>query len=384
MLGSMSIASPPPGIWVWPELHPAQRSVLLEVLVHGSRSRADLARRTGLSRATLSRLTRDLVDFGFVSEGETQPTSGRGRPSETLHLRADSAHFAGIKLTGDALYAVVTDLHAHEIESVERPLESRDTAAVVAVIADVVAGFRERFPRLSAVGVCLAGDVEDSTGSAIVVGSHFLGWDEEPVQRLVEDATGLPAAVSNDVQALTAAHHWFGAAVGARSFCVIGLGAGIGAGIFVNDELVRGSRGHAGKVGHVFVHDSGPLCDRGHAGCASAYVTIPAMLANSGAVDFDDLIARVEAGDAAARRTIDEAGYALGVVVANLSNLVDPERVIITGEGLAVARIAEDSLRSGIADRLDPAAEPVELEVRDFRFEDYAWAAAVSSIRHIV
>jgi len=380
----MSIASPPSGVWVWPELHPAQRSVLLEVLVHGSRSRADLARRTGLSRATLSRLTRDLVDFGFVSEGEAQPTSSRGRPSETLHLRADSAHFAGIKLTGDALYAVVTDLHANEIESVERPLESRDTAAVVAVIAEVVAGFRARFPRLSAVGVCLAGDVEDSTGSAIVVGSHFLGWDEEPVQRLVEDATGLPASVSNDVQALTAAHHWFGAAVGARSFCVIGLGAGIGAGIFVNDELVRGSRGHSGKVGHVFVHDSGPLCDRGHAGCASAYVTIPAMLANSGAADFDDLVSRVEAGDAVARRTIDDAGYALGVVVANLSNLVDPERVIITGEGLAVARIAEDALRSGIADRLDPAAEPVELEVRDFRFEDYAWAAAVSSIRHIV
>ena len=74
------------GPWVWPELHDAQRTVLLELLIHGSTSRAELARRTGLSRTSLTRLTRDLVDMGFVSEGETNAPNGRGRPSEILNL----------------------------------------------------------------------------------------------------------------------------------------------------------------------------------------------------------------------------------------------------------------------------------------------------------
>jgi DNA-binding Lrp family transcriptional regulator len=99
-----------PEHWAWPSLHDAQRTVLLEVLFHGSRSRADLARRTGLSRTSLTRLTRDLVELGFVSEGEMALPNGRGRPSEMLDLRPESACFAGIKLTGDALYAAVIDL----------------------------------------------------------------------------------------------------------------------------------------------------------------------------------------------------------------------------------------------------------------------------------
>lgn len=371
-------------VWTWPDLHDAQRTVLLEVLINGATSRAELSRRTGLSRTSLTRLTRDLVELGLVAEGETNVPNGRGRPSEILHLQPASAHFAGIKLTGEALYAVVTDLHANVIEIEERPLVSRYVPDVVSQMAQMVARFRESHPRLASVGVCLAGDVEQVRGRSVIVGSHFLGWDNVPLGSLVEAETGLPIAIANDVQALTAAHHWFGAGVGRSSLVLIGLGAGIGAGIVVNGELVRGSHGHPGKIGHIPVRDSGPTCDRGHVGCASAFVTIPAILHNAADTDFDRVIERARSGDAVAETAINDAGYALGVVVAQLLNLIDPEKIVVTGEGLIVARAGSASMEAAIAERLDPASERSDIEVRDFAFADYAWAAAVSAIRRVV
>lgn len=367
-------------------LHDAQRAVLLDVLFHGSRSRAELARRIGLSRTSLTRLTRDLVELGFVAEGATSAPNGRGRPSEMLDLLPESAYFAGIKLTGEALYAALIDLQATEIVTEEHPLASRDVEAVVALIGTVVERLRERYPRLAAVGVCLAGDVQPSDGRLVVEGSWFLGWESVPLADLVAEQTGLPAAVANDVQALTAAHHWFGAGVGCSSLAVVGLGAGIGAGLVVGHELVAGAHGHPGKISHIHVSDTGPRCDHGHVGCASAYVTMPAIARNAGVDvgDFDEVVRRAEAADPVAIQAFHAAGSALGVVIAQIVNLVDPQKVVVTGEGLAVFDYAADEVHAAIADHLDPDASPVVLDVHPFRFADYARAAAISAIRAVI
>jgi predicted NBD/HSP70 family sugar kinase len=373
--------------WAWPELHDGQRAVLREVLVHGSRSRADLARRTGFSRTSLTRLTRDLVDLNFIVEGEIRPKVGRGRPSEMLDLRPESAQFAGIKLTGTALYAVVTDLRADVIERVEHELpSSRSVPEVVALIGGVIADFRTRHRRLAALGVCLAGDVEDVDGSAEVVDSAFLGWDRVPLQRLVQDVTALPTVISNDVQALTVGYHWFGPGVGCSSLVVVSFGAGIGAGLVLHDELVRGARGHPGKIGHLLVSnsESDPVCDRGHRGCISAWVTVPAVVANAGAIDLDDAILRARNGDPLAIAAVRGGARALGAAVAYLVDLVDPEKVIVTGEGLPIAREAEDAFLEGLEARLDPASEAVPIDFCDFDFADYAWAASIAAIRRVV
>lgn len=368
----------------WPRLSEAQRAVLLEVLIHGSRSRADLSRRLGFSRTSLSRLSRELVDLGIVAEGETVPVGGRGRPSELLLIRPEAAAFVGIKLTGDALYVAVTDLHATVVHQEEHPLRSRDVDSVVELMAAVVTKLRATVPSLAAVGVCLAGDVDDAGDRELIVGSHFLGWDRVALSDLVQRATGLPAVAANDVQSLTAAHHWFGAGVGLRSFAVIGLGMGIGAGIVVNGEVIRGSRGHPGKIGHLPVTGTGPRCDRGHAGCVSAYVTAPAIVRNCGADGFDDAVARARAGESAAVAAFDGAGEALGAAVATIVNLVDPEKVVVTGEGLPVLDLARAAVERGLRERLDPATAPVPVTAHEFHFGAYAWAAAITAVRHVI
>lgn len=365
-------------------MHDAQRSVLLEVLMHGSRSRADLTHHTGMSRASLSRLSRDLVDLGFVAEGEAQARPGRGRPSETLRVRADAAQFAGIKLTGDALYAAVVDLSAQVIDTEEHPLPSRDVEDVVTLIGTVVAGLQDRHARIAAVGVCLAGDVVGAEGERRIVGSHFLGWENIPLADLVSARTGLPTEIGNDVQSLTAAHHWFGAGRGASSLALIGLGAGIGAGLVVGDQPLRGAHGHPGKVGHLRVSDSGPACDRGHVGCVSAFVTIPAVERAAGGRDFAEVLALAVEDDHDCHAVVAAAVRALGVVIADLVSIVDVEKVIITGEGLPIAAVFPELLASAVDDALDPAAEAPPIELQPFQFADYAWAAAVSAVRLVL
>lgn len=370
--------------WSWPILHDAQRSVLLEVLMHGSRSRAELAHRTGMSRASLSRLSRDLVDLGFVTEGEVQARPGRGRPSETLRVRPESAQFAGIKLTGDALYAVVVDLSATVIDTVEHVLPSRDVGDVVALIGTVVRELRTTHPRVSAVGVCLAGDVVGNQGHRVIVGSHFLGWENIPLADLVSAQTGMPTEIGNDVQSLTAAHHWFGAGKGSRSLALIGLGAGIGAGLVIGDEPLRGAHGHPGKVGHLRVSDSGPTCDRGHVGCVSAFVTIPAIERHAGGVDFDEVLRRAQNGDPRCLDVVTGAIRALGVVIADLVCIIDVEKVILTGEGLPLAQLFTAELAAAVDAALDPATEAPPVQLQPFQFADYAWAAAVSAVRLVL
>lgn len=370
--------------WSWPTLHDAQRSVLLEVLMHGSRSRADLTRRTGMSRASLSRLSRDLLELGFVAEGGSQARPGRGRPSETLRVRPGAAQFAGIKLTGDALYAAVIDLSTQVIDTIECPLPSREITDVVELAGDVIDGLKTKHERISAVGVCLAGDVVGDEGHRRIIGSHFLGWENVPLADLVRDRTGLATEIGNDVQSLTAAHHWFGAGRGASSLALIGLGAGIGAGLVVGDEPIRGAHGHPGKIGHLRVADTGPMCDRGHVGCVSAFVTIPAVERHAGGVAFHDVLRLAGEGHPGHREVVAAAVRALGVAVANLVSIVDVEKIIITGEGLALAETFPELLTAAVADALDPVAEAPQIQLHPFQFADYAWAAAVSAIRLVL
>jgi len=368
--------------WQWPELGEGQRSVLLDVLVHGARSRVDLTRRSGLSRASLSRITRELGDLGLVRETKAAPAVGPGRPSEMIEIVPEAAWFLGIKLTGDSLYAAVVDLRGVVVHAEGEPLVTRHVDDVVAMVGRTVRRLQQRYPRIVALGIGLAGDVrQDARDGAVVVGSAFLGWDEDvALESRLADVVGMPVAISNDVQALTAAHRWFGAGAGASSLAVIGVGAGIGCGIVVGDVPVAGAAGHPGKVGHLPVGRSDVSCDRGHPGCVSAYATIPAILRNADMSSFWEAIEAAERGSEPARAAFAAAAEALGAVVATIVNLVDPERIVVTGEGLLSLEMHPDVFERAIRERLDPASRDPDVVQHPFTFTDYAWGAAVTAI----
>ncbi|WOF22486.1 ROK family transcriptional regulator [Microbacterium betulae] len=368
------------------EMSPAMRSALLEVLIHGELPRAEIARRLHLSRASLTRITRALVDAGLLAEGETRLMAQTGRPSELLSLRADARHFLGVKLTGDTLYAVVTDLAATIVASTERPLRSREVADVVAEIAETSRAFATEFPGLTSIGIAIAGRVSRARDAAVVERSAFLDWTDVPLGALVREETGLPCVVENDVQALTATEHWFGAGAGIDDMALVTVGVGIGCGLVVNGRPVEGAHSRAGQLSHLIVDEGGPPCGLGHRGCVSSLLVNGSIVAAYGRpdVDYAGVVAAARGGDVRASRVFADAGRALGVMIATVANLVDPRKIVLTGDGIAVVELAGDALRSAVDERLDEDAAPVDLDVRTWDFSEWARAGAGLAIRALL
>ncbi len=367
-------------------LHEGQRRVLRELIIHGGQSRVDIARKLDVSRANLSRIARELVDLGLVSEGAPQHSPTRGRPAELLHLQPGAAHFGGVKLTGDHLYAVVTDLAAKVVDERTERLASREPSDVADQIARVAAELVAGRAVPAALGVCLAGNVLERDGLRLVEQSHFLGWDSAPLAGLIEARVPQRVAIANDVVALTAAHHWFGAGVGHASLVVYGLGAGIGSGIVVFDEVMTGSRGRAGHVGHARLHATGRVCELGHVDCVHSFVTMGAISHNAGTGDdYFAALGAARAGEPAAVQAFALAARALGVIIADSVNAIDPEKVLVTGEGVDMMELAPHELSAGLADHLeqvDPASVVIERPL--FTFSHYARGAAISAMRDLI
>lgn len=368
----------------WPPLNHSEREALREVLIHGPLPRAEVARRLGVSRASLTRVTRNLLEHGLVVEGPTEQRAWTGRPSELFGIAPSARHFFGVKLTGDAIFAAVIDLGAHEIVTAEEALASREVEDVVARIAAIFADFRERFDDIVAGGVCLAGDL--TRDRAIVVDSPFLGWKDVPLADILTAELGIPMATENDVRALTATEHWFGAGAGCSSLALITVGTGIGFGLVIDDRLVAGAHGRAGRLDHLKIDSAGPVCLEGHRGCASVFLTNDAIVRSLHGADTDyaGAVELARAGHPAALRAFRDAGTALGMLIATVANGLDPQKIILTGDGLAVWELAGSEVRAAIDGTLSTGSAPLDLDVQPFQFTEWARAAAVLGIRTVL
>ena len=369
----------------FPALSEASRSVLVDLLVHGPASRADLARRAGLSPASLTRITRSFVDAGVISESDATSPQRTGRPSQPMDVNVDLAHLVGIKLSGGQLNLVTTDLRGKLLTEHWVPLADTDPETVVATIAEAVAERERSDPSICAVGVSLAGPV--SPRSEIVHTSPFLGWTEVPLVAMIRERTGLAAVVENDVRALTAAEHWFGAAAGCRDFVLVTIGVGVACGIVVDDRLIDGANGGSGQVGHLPITEWGPLCERGHRGCVRSYLSSTAITGQVSAalgrkVKYDEVLTLAADQNPVARRVVDEAGRALGILIGTIAAVTAPIKVIVSGEGVALASMTLDVTRLHARSVQHWTLPDVPIQVAPFTFTEWAKGAAVIALRH--
>ncbi len=371
----------------WAGLDGSLRAVAVEVLRHGPLPRAQLARRLGLSPGSLTRLTRPLLEDGLLVEGGPELQARTGRPSVPLDVRPTRARFVGITITADEATAVVTDLRARVLDELAMPLPGRSPDAVAACVHHLCARFGAEHGQVEGLGVSVGGLV---SGHRDVVVAPFLGW-HEPValaERLAA-ATGVPASVDNDVRALAAAEHWFGAGRGLHSFALVTLGAGVGASLVVHDDQVCGARGLGGAVGHLPLVSgdhpaaAGGPCELGHRGCAQAVLGTAGLTAAAAArlgypVTYDELLT---AGDAATRDVLDAAAAALAVLVGAVVGLADPEVVLVSGAGAALADAARPALEAGLGVGRRPQAPAVPVRVAPCDDTDWARGAAVVAVQ---
>ncbi|MFI6082911.1 ROK family protein [Streptomyces sp. NPDC051217] len=375
----------------WTPLSGATHAVALEVLLRGPLSRSELARRLDLSAGSLTRLAKPLLDSGLLVESGTSHESRAGRPTRPLDIAAGAHHFIGAKITHEDVHAVLTTLRAEVVASARADLPGRDPATVVAVLrslaAELAAQLAPGTTHITAAGVSLGGCVADH---ATVTAAPFLEWDDDvPLGGLLVDALGVPTAVDNDLLALTRAEHWFGAARGHDRFAVLTVGAGIGYGLVVHDRVVDSADAGVGLLGHFPLDPLGPLCPRGHRGCATAMLSMASLRAAASVglrrdVPYDECLDLAAAGDPVAAPLVMASGRALGRLIAAVANLTLTTEIVLTGEGARLAEVAHEALREGLAYDRDPGAAAVSLDVRPVDFGLWARGAAVTAIQAYV
>jgi predicted NBD/HSP70 family sugar kinase len=371
-----------------PSQAPATALVLRTMLVHGPLTRAEVGRRTGLSSGAVTKAAAPLLDDGWIVE-LGHPTGERltGRPATLVAVRPDRASFVGVKVTADELIGVLTDLTATPVAARRARLESRDVDSVVAAIGTLV----KRLVGTAGahgLGVAVAGDVDRQTGT--VHHSPFLDWHGVPLARLVETATGLPTLIENDVRALTVAEQWFGAGADVSSFALVTVGTGIGCGLSVEGRVVSGSHGVAGEIGHLPLGGVDRMCTCGNRGCVEAVASSRAIVEQARQAIGDDSLSMAETvrlahdGEPAVRAVFTRAGHALGLAIASVANLIGPERIIISGEGVAAYDLFADQIRQTFTARAFGAAKDCELIVRPLPFEEWARGGAAVAAQRLV
>ena len=367
---------------VEPRFRAPSSELAREVLIHGPILRSDLCHRLGLSPATLTRLSRPLLDRGLLMEMTEVLDGGMGRPAKPLDVRAEARQFIGIKLTGDTAVAITTDLRATEGRRAERPLPDHALASVVEVITELVRelGNEQEF---SAIGISIGGSVSNHR---VVDRAPFLGWRSAHLAEAVEAKLGVPVTVENDVVALTAAEHWFGLGRGLSNFAVITIGAGVGYGLVMHDKVVNTTDTGLGLAGHYPLDPSGPLCFLGHRGCSTAMLTIPSIRAQvevgiGAPVTYVEVLRMARENHPVARQVVEAAGRALGHLIAAVANLAMVEHVVLAGEGLGVLSVAGDEMRAAMAADRDPEATPIDLRIDEDGFMSWARGAAAIAIQ---
>lgn len=360
--------------------------IFATILTQGPLSRSDVARLTGLSAATVTKAVKPLLDDGFVLEG-VEVQDGPGRPSIPLEVNDRRLVAVGVKLTGSSLTGVLVDLRANVLASRTVRLRSQRPESVVRGIASItdelVQMRRPSDGEAFGIGIAVGGHVD--AGGRLVRYAPFLHWTDVALAGMVEDATGLPCVVENDVNALAFAELWFGAGRSSTNFAVVTVGAGVGCGIVINGEVMHGSSGSAGELGHLPLESGTEQCTCGRRGCLETVASETAILAHivaAGGRSYDsiaDAALAARSGDRAAQGSFQRAGHALGIGLAALLNIINPALIVLSGEGLAASDLFIDAMQASLTEHaFSTAAADCELLIRPLGPE--IWARGAASI----
>src|SRR5690606_31836146 len=282
------------------------RALVLQTLYRsGPVSRADLARATGLTRVTVSDLVADLLADGLVVELGTRGDSRPGKPATLLDIHRDGYCIVGVDLSEYGVFrGAVLDLDGHLLERGEVAIQD---GVVGAAATERVLGLVRTL--LDATSVPVLGIGVGSPGVVDLAGTVLrapnLGWTDEPLQRIIAEATGLPALVANDANAAVLAEHSFGDAL--SDTMLIKVGHGVGSGLLLGGTPLYGNRFAAGEIGHVVVGtDGGEPCACGKSGCLETWMATPRLDAR--------IAAEPDARDDILRRAGERLGIALAPV----------------------------------------------------------------------
>jgi len=357
------------------------RSIVLNLVrAHQPISRADLARVMSVRRGVVSLIVNDLLAQGLVVEGATGETM-RGRKPTFLYIDSRRRAVVAVDIRASRSFVQLTDLLGKPITDVVTFSTPRDPKHLVDVLAKRIKALRAEqrdIGSMEGIGVVVPGMVERSTMK--ILHAPTLGWRNVELREPLAAATGLAVQIENSGRACALAQAWAmrdAAAAVPGDLVFVSVSDGVGVGVMIHGELLRGSHNIAGEFGHVPLSLDGPRCSCGSTGCWEAYVSNRATLARyfgrpsdagtpmraeERTFGIDDLIARARAGDAKAVIAIQATARYFGLGLASVVNALDPARVYVGGEITAAWDLIEPTVRAALAERtLTPAAAAVDV-----------------------
>ena len=316
-------------------------------------SRAELAARTGLNRSTVSSIVNSLIEEGLIQETDLQ-NSKIGRPGMLLELNPKGGFAIGIELGVDCISVILSDFIAQVLwreQACSDPNEDQIT------ILDRAANLTQHALdfglslglRPLGIGMGVPGLVDLHQGKLIFAPN--LHWNNVPLRLIWSQRFNLPIFVENEANAAALGEYYFGAAQGVNDFIYLSAGIGLGAGIVLDGKLFRGSNGYASEVGHMTVEPNGELCGCGKRGCWETQVNpravlrrvrktletgVPSVLCDLvdgdlQYISFESVVQAASQGDSVALNALQEVGERLGIGVANLVNVFNPELIVLGG-----------------------------------------------------
>jgi predicted NBD/HSP70 family sugar kinase len=344
-------------------------AVIQSILSHGPTSRADLAKRTGLSKQTISDVVLELETAGWLKpHGRT--TGKPGRSAVVYEINAAAGLAAAVDLGGTKLSVAIGDLLGNALAEATVPTDTRGGTYVVEQVAAQIEVLTTQLSvsarHLKIVVLGTPGVFHPETAH-IMVAPNIPGIDEVDVPGLLSERLGVPVIIENDVNLAARGEQWRGHGTGVRNFVFIALGTGVGMGIIADGHLLRGARGAAGEIGYLPIGGD-PYDPRGFTLGTFETAVGSAAIANR-YVGFGgrrgatvrDIFAALEAGDAAASATIEETARLIAPAIAAVTATLDPD-IVILGGSIGVRPELIEAVRR-VLPRCTPSPPRVEASV---------------------
>jgi predicted NBD/HSP70 family sugar kinase len=352
-----------------------RRRVLDAMRELGVASRAAIARHTGLSRSTVSSLVGELQAAGLVVDrrdgAEPQEKTRGGRPPMPIALDRSAGVALGIDFGKRHLAVAAADLsHSILAESSREMPEGYDSRSglegATVLVHEVLESAGINRDSVIGVGLGLPGPINLATGT---VGSSAIlpGWVGVQIADQMSERLGFPVLVDNDANLGALSELHWGAGRGASSLAYLKVATGIGAGLVIEGRLFRGVGGTAGEIGHTMIDETGAICRCGSRGCLETLAAAPAIVealrpSLGDDLSAEDVLERAANGDPGCRRAIGDAGRYIGSALADLCNLVNPQRIVVGGSIGSSGDVLLDPMRDVLRHRAIPSAgEDVEI-----------------------
>lgn len=329
-------------------------AVLKAVKDNGSMSRADIAKITGLTPASVTNISKILINDKYLIESKIGESSG-GRPPIMLELNPNARYVIGIYIGVGNIEVVITNILAEVLikKTINIENEKKDERIIfeklLKLINEVIEHSEIDKEKILGIGVALHGMVNSKTGKSIY--SPYYGWKDVDIKKILEEKLQYPVYVENDVRAMALGESMFGAAKDISNFITLNISNGIGAGIIINNKPYYGVDFSAGEIGHIVVEADGGKCNCGNYGCletvasnnnivkrvmksikqgANSILTLEDKDINN--IDINDVCLAAEQGDELSIVALKEAARYIGIAITNLINILNPTAIVVVGE----------------------------------------------------